>query len=77
MLLFTFRYFQYFTGENTMYISNLEDICECRRKLEENLMHFYFSIEFSCDPTFNIINTTKISKNMGYNRGASSYSNSK
>lgn len=56
-----------------MYITNMEDICEYRRKLEENLTPFYFSKVSSYDPTFNIINTTKISKNLGYNREASSY----
>lgn len=56
-----------------MYITNMEDTCEYRRKLEENLTLFYFSKEFSCDSTFNIINTTKISKNLCYNREASSY----
>lgn len=47
-----------------MYITDMEGICEYRRQLKENLMPFYFSKESSCDPTFNIINTTKISKSL-------------
>lgn len=73
MLLSTFISFQYFTGDSTMYINNMEDIREYRRNVEENLMPFYFSKESSYDQTFNIINTTKTSKNLGYSRGASSY----
>lgn len=38
-----FHIIQYFTGGSTMYITNMKDICEYRRKLKENLMPFYFS----------------------------------